>query len=182
MPALRCAECGGSVADPGGEPLAVCAACGRVAFLQRGGRDPLAPLPFVDPSCRDLTGGLSSAVASSDDGTHGPNEAIDGHRGSMWHAGSGAPAWWCVDLGEVKSVRGVTLVPAMSPAIGRIHHVVESCAAGEDWRVHVTLQQTMTDAGVYSYDFGAPVDARWIRVRTEASPSKVGWYEIGVFG
>jgi hypothetical protein len=181
-PTSRCAECGTGLPPSGGEPLIVCATCGRVAFLERGGRGPTTPLPFVDPSCRDLTGGTTTAVASDDDGEHGPAEAIDGHRGSMWSAGKKAPAWWCVDLGEIQPIRGVTLVPAMQPAIGRVLHVVETCAAGEDWTVHVTLDQTMTDAGVYSYDFGTPVQARWLRIRTEASVSNVGWYEIGIFG
>src|SRR5262249_39327406 len=122
------------------------------------------------------------AVASSDDGVHLPTEAIDGHRGSMWSAGRGPPGWWCVDLGAVVLVRGVTVVPAMSPAIGKILHVVETCEAGEDRAVRATIGQTMTDGAVYAYDFGAPVAARWVRIRTEVSPSKVGWYEIGIYG
>ncbi len=185
MPSMRCADCSTELRPPtarGDEPIAICERCGRIAFLDPGGRGPVAPLPFVDPACRDLCGGGAHAVASADDGVHVPGEAIDGHRGSMWSAGTGAPAWWCVDLGEVMPVRGVTIVPVMQPAIGKVRHVVETCVAGEDWTIRKTLDQTMTDRGVYAIDFGAPADARWVRIRTEVSPSKVGWYEIGVFG
>jgi hypothetical protein len=40
----------------------------------------------------------------------------------------------------------------------------------------------MTDAAVYAVMFAAPVQARWVRVRTEASSSTVAWREVGVFG
>ena len=143
---------------------------------------PSAPLPFVDPDARDLCN-RATAVASSHDGRFAPEEAIDGVPGSMWRAAGRAPAWWCADLGEVQPVLGVTLVAAMAPATGRVHHVVETCEGGEDWQVRATLEQVMTDAAVYAVGFASPVAARWVRVRTEATPSAyVGWAEIGIFG
>lgn len=100
----------------------------------------------------------------------------------MWNAGGPPPAWWCADLGAIQPVRGVTLVPAMKPAIAKVVHVIETCIAGEDWAVQVEIAQSMTDGGVYAFPFGAPVDARWVRIRTTASPCAVAWYEIGIFG
>lgn len=161
----------------------MCAACHRVAGATRGGRGPSSALPFADPTCTDLTGTSKvSAVASSERGKQVASEAIDGHGGSMWSAEGPAPAWWCVDLGELHDVRGVTLVPGMAPAIAQVRHVIETCEAGEDFAVQVTLDQQMTDAAVYAVTFTAPVRARWVRVRTEASSSTVAWREVGVFG
>jgi hypothetical protein len=179
---LRCPDCAGDIVAPA-SALTACSRCHRVVFAGRDGRDPTAPLPFVDPACRDLTATAGArAIASSEAPGHQAQEAIDGHRGSMWRATSGAPAWWCADLGEVVPVRGVTLVPAMQPAIGQVVHVIESCVGGEDWSVRATLEQQMTDRAVYAVDFGDRVDARWVRIRTEASPAAIAWYEIGVFG
>ncbi|MCB9561956.1 MAG: discoidin domain-containing protein [Kofleriaceae bacterium] len=182
IPTVRCPDCGADAAAAAGAELVVCARCHRVVFLTRGGRAPSAPLPFVDPDARDLCN-RATAVASSHDGRFAPEEAIDGVPGSMWRAAGRAPAWWCADLGEVQPVLGVTLVAAMAPATGRVHHVVETCEGGEDWQVRATLEQVMTDAAVYAVGFASPVAARWVRVRTEATPSAyVGWAEIGIFG
>lgn len=174
-----CPECGeGSLA---GEPP-VCKRCYRLPGVSRG-RGASAALPFADPSCTDLTSSSrASAVASSERGREVASEAIDGHPGSMWSADGPPPAWWCVDLGAVQAIRGVTLVPGMSPAIGRVRHVVETCEGGEEFAPQATLDQQMTDAAVYAVAFAAPVQARWVRVRTEASTSTVAWREIGVFG
>lgn len=180
MPSTTCPECGDATLR--GEPP-VCARCHRVAGLVRGARALSGPLPFVDPSCTDLSGtSRTTAVASSTLGGQVASEAIDGHPGSMWTADGPAPAWWCVDLGELHAIRGVTLVPGMSPAIGQVRHVVETCEAGEEFAVQATLDQQMTDAAVYAVAFPAPVQARWIRVRTEASTSSVAWREVAVFG
>lgn len=161
----------------------MCPACRRMLFLGPGGRSSTAPLPFLDPTCRDLTAGAEvDAVASGQQGTHAPREAIDGHRGSMWSAGGPPPAWWCADLGAVQAVRGVTVVPAMKPAIAKVAHVIETCTGGEDWVIQVDIAQSMTDGAVYSFPFESAVEARWVRIRTTASPCAVAWYEIGVFG
>jgi hypothetical protein len=174
-----CPECGAATLR--GEPP-VCTVCYRLAGITRGTRA-AAPLPFADPTLTDLSStSKANAVASSERGNQVASEAIDGHPGSMWTADGGAPAWWCVDLGDLQCVRGITLVPGMSPAIGRVRHVVETCEAGEEFAVQVTLDQQMTDAAVYCVAFAAPVQARWIRVRTEASTSTVAWREVGVFG
>jgi hypothetical protein len=152
-------------------------------FLSPGGRGATAPLPFLDASCRDLTAGAEvDAVASSQQGSHVAREAIDGHRGSMWNAGGPPPAWWCADLGAVQPVRGVTVVPAMRPAIAKVAHVIETCTAGEDWAVQVDIAQAMTDGAVYAFPFPGGVEARWVRIRTTSSPCAVAWYEIGIFG
>jgi len=180
MPTSTCPECGAATLR--GEPL-VCAVCHRLPGVNRGTRAGSGPLPFADPSCTDLSStSKASAVASSAHGPQVASEAIDGHPGSMWSADGPAPAWWCVDLGELHAVRGVTLVPGMSPAIGQVRHVVETCEAGEEFAVQATLDQQMSDAAVYAVMFAAPVQARWIRVRTEASSSTVAWREVGVFG
>ncbi len=178
----RCAECGAGLPARRGEDPIVCPTCHRVAFVIRGGRSRAAPLPFVDLVSRDLVTGRASAVASSQHAGCEPGEAIDGHGSSMWRAAGAAPAWFCVDLDEIHPIRGVTLVPAMSPAIARVHHVVETCEAGEEWAQRASLEQSMTDAAVYAVDFGKPVQARWVRIRTERSGSMVGWYEVGIFG
>jgi hypothetical protein len=157
--------------------------CHRLSGVSRGARASSGPLPFADPGCTDLSStSKASAVASSSLGSQVASEAIDGHPGSMWTAEGPAPAWWCVDLGELHAVRGVTLVPGMSPAIGAVRHVIETCEAGEEFAVQITLDQQMTDAAVYAVMFAAPVQARWVRVRTEASSSTVAWREVGVFG
>jgi hypothetical protein len=70
----------------------------------------------------------------------------------------------------------------MTPAIGRVVHVIETCTGGDDWTIHATLDQAMTDGAVYTVAFATATDARWVRIRTTSSPSHVAWYELGIFG
>jgi hypothetical protein len=77
-------------------------------------------------------------------------------------------------------VRGVTLWAEMLPN-ANVHHAIDVSLDGATFRTVVDINQYMANGEQYSIDFGAPVPARFVRIRSLGSPSWIAWGEVGVF-
>lgn len=186
-------DCDGSVANGCETNLetteAHCGACGRGCGAGQGcyaGRCSVmcadeAVIPGPRAGCVNVAVGGTASASSMWTAGSAPAFAIDGNRCTGWNAGGYAVAYLQVDLGRVISVRGVTLVPFMSPTPAGVTHVVEVSSDGATFTPTLTISQTMASSGTYGYDFGRDVSARYVRVRTLSSPSWVAWGEVAVF-
>lgn len=135
--------------------------------------------PFA-AGCANIVPTGTFAASSSWTGV-GPQYAGDGSLCSTWNAGGYAPAWWRVDFGGTRFIRGVTLVPNTSPSPASVNHVIETSLDGVTYTPRINMVQTVSSQGMYSFDFGSSVSARYLRVRSVSSPSWISWYEIAAF-
>ncbi len=138
------------------------------------------PLPAPVAGCRNVA---PSAVAAGSGVYAGQvaARANDGNRCTSWNSGGYAPATLTLDFGETVPMRGVTLVPEMSPTTAGVGHVVEVSDNGSAWRVAHTVSQTMSSGQVYPFAFSQPQSARFLRVRSTSSPSWIAWVEVAVY-
>ncbi|TPW12845.1 MAG: hypothetical protein FD129_1388 [bacterium] len=102
-----------------------------------------------------------------------------------WNAGDLAPQWVEVDLGRTEGVTRLRLVVAMLPDGDATHEVwVSNQPIQEDLsaatKLHI-FQGPMTDRQVLELKLESPWAARYVQVRTIASPSWVAWMEVQVF-
>jgi F5/8 type C domain len=187
------ADCDGSAAN-GCEvdtrtAAANCGACGRRCAAGQSCYAGLCsvtcadarPVDFPVAGCTNIApSGLASAQTSWV-ATTGPEQANDGNRCTGWNAGWYAERWWQVDLRSAQPVRGITVVPGMSPSPAAVTHLVEASDDGTTWRTVRTISQVMASSETYSFDFGTPVTTRFLRMRTTSSPSWVSWVDVAVF-
>ncbi len=113
--------------------------------------------------------------------------AVDDNNNNYWTAGGYAPQYIDLDLGRPIALSKVRLLTSQSPAGLTTHEVyVGNAAPSADtsslkriWTLsgNTTDNQWLEKAG--DADDGKPVGlVRWIRVKTTASPSWIGWREI----
>jgi hypothetical protein len=139
---------------------------------------PAIPAPIT--GCRNVA---PSAVASGSGVYAGqvPARANDGNRCTAWNSGGYAPAVYALDFGGVVPMRGVTLIPDMSPTTASVVHVIEVSDNGSAWRTALTVSQVMTGGQTYPLAFPATQSARYLRVRSTSSPSWIAWVEVAVY-
>lgn len=109
---------------------------------------------------------------------HSAHPAFDGDPCTVWNARSYPPAEVEVDIAQAHGFDGLLLVPEMTPRNADVTHVFETSSDDVTYDLLATVQQSMTSGRVYTICFGAPVEARHLRVRTTASPSWVAWRDI----
>jgi hypothetical protein len=102
--------------------------------------------------------------------------AIDGDVRTMWNAGAHPPQSVTLDLGAPLVVRGLLGVTAMTPD-GEATHIVETSRDGVRFAPRLRLERALRDLDIVDLT-SAPVEARYLRVVTEVSPSWVAWYEL----
>jgi hypothetical protein len=126
------------------------------------------------PRCEPV-GGAMRATATAGAGASGL--AVDGDACTMWSAGAAPPQSITVDLGAERTFGHVILVAAMTPK-GPVQHVVEVSDDGVAFDDRALYEDAMFEGGVYGITLTPPARARYLRVRTDASPSSVAWYEV----
>jgi F5/8 type C domain len=117
-------------------------------------------------------------ASSTADAVHPATAAVDGSMDTFWSSGTGAPGWWEIDLGAVRSLDRLELIAEQLPG-GSTIHVVSVAGDGQPYR-EVYRFTGVTDAGqTLTFDPSAHIpDVRYIRISTPASPSWVAWREI----
>jgi len=124
------------------------------------------------PSACSEVAAVGAASAGAD-----ASAAIDRDACTMWNANAPAPQEVTLDLGGERVVRGVIVVPAMTPS-GAVAHVASTSTDGAAFTPRARFEGTMQNARAQMIAFVTPVSARYVRVRTERSPSWVAWFEI----
>jgi hypothetical protein len=124
-----------------------------------------------------------SAQASASLSVEPPAQAVDGKNSTPWGAGSHAPQWIQIDLGQVYHITEIRLMVEQWPAGDTVHvirgrspdvfalvhlHTFRQKTSGCDWLI---LTPDPSIAGI-----------QIIRIDTLSSPSWVAWREIQVYG
>jgi hypothetical protein len=124
-----------------------------------------------------------SAQASASLSVEPPAQAVDGNNSTSWGAGSHAPQWIEIDLGQVYHITEIRLMVEQWPEGDTIHviqgrspdvfalvqlHTFRQKTSGCDWLI---LTPDPSIAGI-----------QIIRIDTLSSPSWVAWREIQVYG
>jgi hypothetical protein len=143
---------------------------------------PETPPDFGVPGCTDITPTGAFSASSQWTGTPGggPTQAAGNLCQGGWNSGHYAPAWWQVDFGSPRAIRGLSLLPDMLPN-GNVGHRIETSLDGVNYTTAVTINQFMANGTPYAFDLGAWRPARFVRVTTTGSPSWVAWSEVGVY-
>jgi hypothetical protein len=133
---------------------------------------PPPPVPF------------SARASSSWEPNTTPERAFDGNRGTYWNSGGYAPAWIEADLGAVKPLAGIVLIPVQDVAGPTTHEVwVSDEPIGDDRTkaklIH-TFQGEFKNEQPLKYDFPKELSARYVQVRTTQSPTWIAWFEIEI--
>ncbi len=101
---------------------------------------------------------------------------------AQWGAGSDAPQWVVIDLGEPQAIREVTLQVAQYPAGETTHQVWAQLSDGR-FVLLETLQDSTNDNDLLTITLDQPLSAvQAIRVDSLNSPSWIAWKEISVLG
>ncbi len=129
--------------------------------------------------CVNIASSGSASAASSYVSSSTPPYANDGNLCTAWNGGGYAPRWWMVDLGSVRTFRGVTLVAEMSPN-GSVTHEIQVSTNGSTFSTARAISQSMVGGGLYSFDLGS-ASGRYVRIMTNSSPSWIAWREVAVF-
>ncbi|MBL8604225.1 MAG: discoidin domain-containing protein [Myxococcales bacterium] len=138
-----------------------------------------SPLPAPATGCINIAP-LAVAEGSGSYAGQVASRANDGNRCTAWNAGNYPQQTLLLDFGSAQTLSGITLMPEMSPGTATVTHLVETSNDRSTWAVARTITQVMTNAQTYPFTFTA-VSARYLRVRSTASPSWIAWREIAVF-
>jgi hypothetical protein len=117
---------------------------------------------------------VSGTGDAAEGGSAGDNDAC-----TVWSTGGMAPQVVNVDLGGVRDVSGLLLVPDMVPPDGDQTNLVEYI--DEDGIQHslVRAKASMTSAHGYAVAFPQTLKMRFIRVTTTEASTNVAWRELG---
>ncbi len=134
-----------------------------------------ASTPVVSPALTKIT--PAGATASGTYSANVPGQAIDGKNDTSWTA-TDAPQWIEVDLGAVVPLKKMRLLTSQSPA-GQTTHVITGDATPAPSNVLQTLSGNTADGQWLESSWeSAPVNVRYVRIRTTSSPSWVSWHEL----
>ncbi len=148
--------------------------CNGVCASPCGG-DGIVPGPSL--ACENITAlAMPFASAMLDPAAW----AVDQNLCTSWNAGALPPQSFGLDFGTSRPIRGVTLIPDMQPD-GNVVHSIETSDDGVTYTPRLAINQFMQKNGVYAFDLGPGITARFVRVSTTSSPSWVGWFEVAVF-
>ncbi len=106
--------------------------------------------------------------------------AVDSDACSLWNSNGFVPQAITLDLGSSRTASRLLLIPGMSPR-GRVVHVVEISDDGKSFEPRARYDGEMFDSGAFVVKLEPAARARFIRIRTETSPSWVAWFEIVPF-
>jgi hypothetical protein len=117
---------------------------------------------------------VSGSGDASEGATAGDNDAC-----TVWSTGGMAPQVVNVDLGTVRDVSALLLVPDMVPPDGDETNLVEYI--DEDGVQHslVRAKTSMTSAHGYVLAFPSTLKMRFLRVTTTEASTNVAWRELG---
>lgn len=124
---------------------------------------------------------LSGATASSYYTTgYEPAKAIDGNpTTTTWNAGTFAPAWIQVDLGQTYSLSQVRLLTAQYPD-GHTTHEIYGGPSPSSLTLLGTVDGSTSSSQWLQLTTGA-TNVRYVKVLTTASPSWIAWFEVEVY-
>lgn len=114
------------------------------------------------------TGSSASAVS-----------AFDGNRCTAWSSGGTAPQSLTVDLGAPMDIDALVLIPEMGRA-GAVTHAIEVSDDGETFAPSQRIEAPMSDGSAAELLLPVRERARFIRFKTEASPTLVAWRDISI--
>lgn len=140
--------------------------------------DALAPGNQPDPCVPTLPepnlafGKAASASRSLAD--EPPTAAVDGDPVTQWGAGTDAPQWIEIDLGESLEIGSLNLIVAQFPAGPTVHRV------SVDGATVATLEGRTAGGDTIRVVLDEPVRGQVVRITTVSSPSWVAWSEIEI--
>jgi hypothetical protein len=123
---------------------------------------------------------LGTATASASLPGEPPSAAIDGLAETQWGAGDYAPQWIEIDLGSVRSVDEIHLLVAQFPE-GDTHHRLLLAGADRAFALAKEFERSTAQGDTLSFVPSEPLNARYVRVESVASPSRIAWSEIQVY-
>jgi hypothetical protein len=122
------------------------------------------------------------ARASASLSAEPPAQAVDGNNSTAWNAGSHAPQWIEIDLGQVYHLTEIRLMVGQWPEGDTVHRIQGRSADGDFVHLHTFRQKTSgCDWLIFTPEL--PIAGiQVIRIDTLSSPSWVAWSEIQVYG
>jgi len=132
-------------------------------------------VPLPEPRCRRVPVAHVRASSNQADASRG----LDGSACTVWSASGRAPQFLEVDLGEPAFVDGFELVPEMTPN-GVATHVIEVSLDGERWEPAHRIEGAMQSGVAFEMLLPKTMRARFLKVSTLASPSRIAWRDIVV--
>ncbi len=124
---------------------------------------------------------VSSVSADSSLSGYGPANAVDSnYLTTSWNSGHSAPAWIEFDLGSMRFLSAIRLIPSQTPSGNVVHNIYAGSSPNP-----TTLLAAISEVGTNLEPFAAylnTVYARYVRVVTVTSPAWVAWYEIELYG
>ncbi len=106
--------------------------------------------------------------------------AVDGLVLSLWNSGGPPPAEIVIDLGTPKTISEIRLLTLQDPAGTTMHRVEVRRPVGGWMLLEKLTGFTAGDQWLRVFPSAPVTGIRWIRVKTQKSPSWVGWRDIQV--
>jgi hypothetical protein len=143
-----------------------------------------SPQAIPDPCAADVPQNLAwlrPVTVSSEIPGHEAALANDGLALTAWNSGEGPPGEIVIDLGAPTTVREVRLLNAQDPA-GFTTHRVEVRRQSGGWQLLGKLQGfTSSETWLRVFATTPVQDVRWVRIKTQKTPSWVSWWEVQVY-
>jgi F5/8 type C domain-containing protein len=121
------------------------------------------------------------ATGSGSFWTQQPYLAVDGNPFTYWNSGNFPPQWIEVDLGAPVTIAEVALSITQLPNGYTVHRVYGKLSATDPYTLLHVFSGPTVDIQTLRARLDSPFTARCVRIQTTASPSWVGWREIGVY-
>lgn len=117
--------------------------------------------------------------ASNSRGWQTPFAAIDRDERDSWNSGANAPQWIDFDFGGSTHLSRIEFLTAQTPAGPTVHRILGATTNNGPWTLLGVLSDNTHDNQLCTWT--GPSDYRWVRVRTDVSPSWVSWREVRFF-
>jgi beta-glucanase (GH16 family) len=138
---------------------------------------PTTTPPTTQPGGTNLSQGKPATASSSENGSFGPGNAVDGNAVTRWSSGFSDPQWLQVDLGANHAISKVNL--NWETAYAKAYQI-QTSTNGTTW---TTVASTTTgDGGADTFTVSAT--ARYVRVYGTQRATQYGYslYEFQVIG
>ena len=110
---------------------------------------------------------LTGKPATCSPGSTNPELAVDGEIGdtdSFWQCDKPG-SWWQVDLGAVKEISSLRVIPYYGRTNRYCQFVVKTSQDGKNWITYLDMSQNTKNLGVEGASYtGQPTPVRYIRV------------------
>lgn len=135
-------------------------------------------LSFTRPSS---AAPLTPTAVRVSNGSSSAPYAIDGNLNTSWEAGSGAPQWVVIDLGQPRTINRLILHIAQSPA-GRTIHTIEGGSTDSSLNYIQRIDSITSRDRPLDLPLLSPLpNIRYLKITTTLSPSWISWKEIEVY-